>query len=63
MIWLIRHTERLLKDEKKWLESKRFKENPVDMPIIKKGKKYIKKAVIEMIENDKNFEKIYIVHQ
>ena len=57
MIWLIRHTKRLLTKQDKWLNSRRYKENNVDMPITTDGKEYVKQAVIEMMSNDKNYEK------
>ena len=62
MIWLIRHTKRLLTKQDKWVNSKRYKENNVDMPITNDGKEYVKQAVIEMIRTDKNFDKIEYIY-
>ena len=62
MIWLIRHTERLLFEDEKWQKSKRGLENKYDMPITNNGKKYLEKAVKEMIKNDTNFDKINYIY-
>lgn len=62
MIWLIRHTERVLSNDENWLKSKRGTENKYDMPITKKGKKYLVKAVEEMIREDKDFNKIDYIY-
>lgn len=62
MIWLIRHTERLLFEDEKWQKSKRRLENKYDMPITNNGKKYLEKAVKEMIKNDTNFDKIDYIY-
>ena len=62
MIWLIRHTERVLSNDEIWLKSKRGTENKYDMPITKKGKKYLIKAVEEMIREDKDFNKIDYIY-
>lgn len=62
MKWIIRHTERLLPTDSKWLKSERYQENEYDMPITSKGKKYLKKAVLEMIKQDKDFDKIEYIY-
>lgn len=62
MKWIIRHTERLLKTDKKWKKSSRFKENEHDMPITSRGKKYLKNAVLEMIREDDEFDKIEYIY-
>jgi len=62
MKWIIRHTERLLPTDSKWLKSDRYQENKHDLPITTKGKKYLKKAVSEMIREDKDFDKIEYIY-
>ena len=45
MITLFRHSERLDNtNKKKWIKSKRYKENKYDTPITPNGKKLAKKA-------------------
>ena len=61
MITLIRHSERLdMKNNKKWIKSKRFKENKYDTPITPNGKKLAKKAYNKLFDSGyKNVDYIY----
>ena len=61
MITLIRHSERLdVKNNKKWIKSKRFKENKYDTPITPNGKKLAKKAYNKLFDSGyKNVDYIY----
>lgn len=61
MITLIRHSERLDKtNNKKWIKSKRFKENKYDTPITINGKKLAKKAYNKLFDSGyQNVDYIY----
>jgi broad specificity phosphatase PhoE len=55
MITLIRHSERLdCTNSKKWLNSKRYKENTQDTPITPNGKKIAKKAYQKLFDSGYN---------
>lgn len=61
MITLIRHSERLdHTNNKKWIKSKRFKENKYDTPITINGKKLAKKAYNKLFDSGyQNVDYIY----
>ena len=61
MIVLIRHSERLdHTNNKKWIKSKRFKENKNDTPITSNGKKLAKKAYNKLFDSGyQNIDYIY----
>jgi broad specificity phosphatase PhoE len=61
MITLIRHSERLDNTNyKKWIKSKRFKENKYDTPITINGKKLAKKAYNKLFDSGyQNVDYIY----
>ena len=52
MITLMRHSEKLKNvNYKKWIKSKRYKENVYDTPITLNGKKIAKKAFQKLINS------------
>ena len=52
MITLFRHSERLdSTNKKKWIKSKRYKENKYDTPITPNGKKLAKKAYNKLYDS------------
>ncbi len=60
MIVYIRHSERLdIKNKKKWINSKRYKENQFDTPITKKGIKIAQDTTEKLIKKMKDVDYIY----
>ena len=62
MKWIVRHSERVDIDKKKWEAHKRFKENQYDVPITKRGKKIARSAGNEIYNNDKDIENITYIY-
>jgi len=62
MKWIIRHSERIDINKKKWESHKRFKENEYDVPITEKGKKIARSAANEIYDNDDDIENITYIY-